>query len=70
MQVNMGTVDRVIRSILGLVLVLAPFITSWGLFSSQWAVYASVLVGVVMAGTAIFGVCPLYSLIGVNTCKS
>jgi hypothetical protein len=70
MQVNMGTVDRVIRGIVGLVLVLAPFLTSWGLFSTQWVVYLSVLVGLVMGGTAIFGVCPLYSLLGMNTCKS
>lgn len=70
MKVNMGTIDRVIRVIVGLVLILAPFFTNWAVFSNDWVMYLSVIVGLVLGGTALFGVCPLYRLLGVNTCKT
>ncbi len=70
MNVNMGTTDRVIRVIVGLVLILAPFLTPWAVFSNQWVVYVSVVVGLVLGGTAIFGVCPLYKIFGLNTRKA
>lgn len=67
MTMNMGTVDRAIRGVLGLVLILLPFVTSWGVFTSTLVASLSVIVGLIMAGTALFGICPLYSLIGVDT---
>ncbi len=70
MDVNMGTTDRVIRAIIGLVLILAPFMTSWAVFSTQWVMYLSVVVGIVLGGTALFGVCPLYRVFGLDTRKA
>ncbi|HEY9040151.1 MAG TPA: DUF2892 domain-containing protein [Roseovarius sp.] len=70
MTINMGTADRVIRAIVGLVLILAPFMTSWAVFSTQWVMYLSIVIGIILAGTAIFGMCPLYRIIGVNTCRT
>ena len=67
MNVNMGTTDRVIRGIVGLVLIIVPFLTNWAVFSTEWVMYLSVIVGLVLGGTAIFGVCPLYNLMGMNT---
>lgn len=70
MNVNMGTIDRIIRAIVGLALILVPFLTSWAMFSNQWVVYLSVAVGIVLGGTAIFGVCPLYKLFDLDTRKA
>ncbi len=59
--VNMGTIDRVLRSVVGVVLLALVFVgpqTLWG------------LLGIVPLATAVSGWCPAYSLLGMNTCKS
>jgi hypothetical protein len=59
--VNMGTIDRGLRIVVGLVLLALVFVgpqTLWG------------LLGIVPLATAIFRWCPAYSLLGMNTCKS
>ena len=61
---NVGTVDRSIRGIVGLVLLYLAFAT----LSGGWAWVAGI-VGVVMLGTAALGSCPPYALLGINTCK-
>jgi hypothetical protein len=56
---NEGTLDRGLRVILGLVLIALVFVgpqTVWG-----W-------VGVVPLLTGLVGFCPLYRLVGINTC--
>lgn len=56
---NVGTVDRILRIVAGLVLIALVFIgpqTPWG-----W-------VGLVPLGTALIGWCPAYRLLGMNTC--
>jgi hypothetical protein len=58
---NEGTVDRALRVILGIVLIALVFVgpkTPWG-----W-------VGIVPLVTGLVGFCPLYRLIGVNTCRT
>ncbi len=55
---NVGSVDRVIRIILGLALISLAFFgpqTPWG-----W-------LGIVPLATAILSWCPIYTLVGVNT---
>lgn len=65
---NVGTIDRSLRFIVGLMLIVLPFVTSslasWG----NWR-YALVAVGVVMLATAVFRFCPAYTLFGIRTCK-
>ena len=59
MSRNEGTLDRALRVILGLVLLSLVFIgpqTPWG-----W-------IGVVPLVTGLVGMCPLYSILGINTC--
>jgi hypothetical protein len=59
MSRNEGTIDRVLRVILGLVLLSLVFIgpqTWWG------------LIGLVPLVTGLMGSCPVYSMLGVNTC--
>ena len=56
---NEGTVDRVLRVILGAVLLSLVFVgpqTAWG-----W-------IGLIPLITGLVGTCPLYSAIGINTC--
>jgi len=56
---NVGTIDRVIRAIVGLGLIALVFVgpqTVWG-----W-------IGVVPLATAIIGWCPPYAMLGINTC--
>lgn len=61
MTTNIGSVDRVIRILVGLGLISLVFVgpqTPWG-----W-------IGVVPLATALIGWCPAYSLLGIKTCKS
>ncbi len=62
MKINEGTVDRAVRIIVGLAM-LYPFFFGEGLIS-----YLSI-VGAVPLITGIAGHCPLYGLLGVETCS-
>ncbi len=64
MKTNVGMFDRLVR----LVIAAAAF---WLFFTGErpdWE-YAALTVGIIMALTAVMGFCPLYRLVGVNTCK-
>lgn len=58
-KTNVGGIDRVLRIVVGLALIgltLAGAIGPWG-----WIGIVPVLTGTLMT-------CPLYSLVGINTC--
>lgn len=58
-KVNEGTADRAFRAFVGLGVISLVFLgpkTPWG-----W-------LGLIPLGTALVGWCPLYSLLGINTC--
>ncbi|MAB24457.1 MULTISPECIES: DUF2892 domain-containing protein [Pseudomonas] len=60
MKTNVGTIDRVIRILLGLLLIglsLTGTIGLWG-----W-------IGVVPLATGVMRFCPLYPLLGISTCS-
>jgi Inner membrane protein YgaP-like, transmembrane domain len=61
MKTNLGVVDRVLRVVIGLVLV------AWVLLASgpTWA-----WLGIVPLFTGIINFCPLYRLLGINSCNS
>lgn len=69
MTANIGTIDRLFRLILGIVLLAAPFVSGMALFNGTAATVISVILGLVMVGTSAMKFCPLYRLIGVRTCK-
>jgi len=59
MGTNIGSLDRILRVIVGLGLLSLIFVgpkTLWG------------LVGLVPLGTALVGFCPAYRLFGLSTC--
>lgn len=60
MKANVGGVDRVVRIIAGLALIL------WVLLANGpvWA-----WIGLVPLATGLMNFCPAYSLLGINTCK-
>jgi hypothetical protein len=57
---NIGSLDRGIRVAVGLDLIAAAASGALGLWA--W-------IGAVPLLTGVFGTCPLYSMIGVNTCR-
>jgi len=69
MSVNVGTFDRILRLIVGLVLAIAPFATNIALFQGTVPMAISVAVGAVLILTALMRFCPLYSLLGMKTCR-
>lgn len=69
MTTNLGTVDRVFRFILGIVLLALPFVSGLALFENGAALLISVIAGLVMIGTSALKFCPLYRVFGIQTCK-
>ncbi len=59
MPCNEGTIDRLLRIIVGAAILSFYFVGP----QSPWA-----LIGLVPILTGLIGYCPAYSLIGVNTC--
>jgi hypothetical protein len=59
MKLNVGGIDRILRIVVGLALIgatLAGLIGVWG-----W-------IGVIPLVTGLFKFCPLYTVLGMNTC--
>lgn len=69
MSINVGNIDRTIRGLVGLFLIIAPFLGLFGLAASGLAFYAMIAVGLVLVGTALFRFCPAYRLLGLSTCR-
>ena len=63
---NVGTVDRILRVILGLVLIAYAIPLGFGNTGWNWVGW----IGVVPIVTAIIGSCPAYKILGLSTCKS
>ena len=60
-SLNEGTVDRIIRVIIGVGVLSLTFAgpkTLWG------------LLGIVPLVTGLAGTCPLYSIVGITTCNT
>jgi len=69
MTANLGNIDRVLRALLGVVLLAAPFASGAAIFNGTAATIISVIVGLVMLGTSAMKFCPLYRIFGIRTCK-
>ena len=59
MKSNAGSLDRILRIVAGLVLIGLAATGTVGLWG--W-------IGVVPLATGLFGFCPAYTLLGINTC--
>lgn len=56
---NEGTIDRIIRVIVGLVLIFM------GMLYATWLW----ILGLIVLGTGLVGWCGLYQILGISTCK-
>jgi len=65
MKVNMGGLDRGLRIVLAVVVAL---LIGTGTLSGTWAIVLGI-VAVVFLVTSLIGMCPLYALLGISTCK-
>jgi hypothetical protein len=64
MSKNVGGIDKVLRIIVGLVLIAYAIPLGFPQTGWNWVGW----IGVVPLLTAMFNFCPLYSLVGMNTC--
>jgi hypothetical protein len=67
MAANVGTVDRALRFLIGAALIVAPLINFMELGANTMVAYVLIGVGGILALTAIFGTCPIYSVLGIKT---
>ncbi|MBN8981511.1 MAG: DUF2892 domain-containing protein [Rhizobiales bacterium] len=69
---NVGSFDRLLRFVLGVALMAAPFMPQFSNFFLTWGAwkYAVAAVGLVSFLTAVFRVCPAYLLFGIRTCRA
>jgi len=68
MKKNEGTIDRVVRVIIGIILIglALYFMTSWAL----WLVIVVGIIGLIALITGIIGYCGLYTVCKINTLKN
>lgn len=59
MQQNVGNEDRIIRAILGVILI------GWGIFAQSWWA----VIGIIPLFSAVVSWCPAYVPFGINTQK-
>jgi len=66
MKINMGATDRVIRILIALVIgvlyLTHAIIGTW--------MYVLLVVAAIFLLTSLLGICPLYSIFGINSCKA
>jgi hypothetical protein len=59
MKVNVGTVDRLLRIIAGIILIALAAMGTIGIWG---------YVGIVLVVTGLVRICPAYAILGMNTC--
>lgn len=63
LKTNVGGTDRVLRIVVGFALLVAYFLSDWG---GAW--HWVLLIGIIPLATGLMSTCPLYSILGLNTC--
>lgn len=69
MRVNIGTLDRTLRALIGaalLVLAFGGFLPFLSVGAPKWIAAAA---GLILLATAALRLCPLYAILGIRTCK-
>jgi hypothetical protein len=61
MKTNVGGIDKIARIAVGLVLIVLTLMGTIGVWG--W-------IGIVPLATGLFNFCPVYSLMGISTCKT
>lgn len=59
---NLGKTDRLLRALVGIILLVAAYLTPYG-----WLA----IIGAIAVGTSMISFCPLYAILGLNSgCKA
>ena len=64
MNTNVGTIDRVLRIAVGLALIATAVGFFGPTYQSVWG-----WIGLIPLATGLVGWCPLYTILGIKTCK-
>ena len=67
MKANEGTIDRGLRAVLGIVLLVVGLVWMDAMGGAVTGILA-VLIGAVLLVTGLVGFCPAYALVGIKTC--
>ncbi len=63
---NVGSIDKIARIIFGLAMIAYAIPIGFAQTGYNWVGW----IGVVPLATALFGVCPLYSILGISSCPA
>lgn len=66
MTTNMGMIDRALRFVIGSALLILALVTD---ITGGWTFWAALIIGAVFCGTALIGNCPLYTILGIRSCR-
>lgn len=69
MTPNVGTIDRILRASLGVILLYLAFFSGIPAFMGGILQYGAALIGLVMLVVATLRICPIYSILGIKTCR-
>ena len=64
---NMGSTDRMLRLAAGVLLLLLALFSGKPLFEGSLLMNATLVIGVVLIGTALLKFCPFYRVLGIRT---
>jgi hypothetical protein len=64
MRTNLGTIDRILRVALGVALLMFAIPIGFPATGWNWIGW----IGIIAILTALVGVCPAYSVLGISTC--
>jgi hypothetical protein len=66
---NLASWDRIVRAVLGLALIILPYLVGGPLLANPWLGWGPPAVGVILLATAAISFCPLYAALGIATRK-
>ncbi len=67
MKKNVGSFDKILRVVIA---IIAAYFAYKGGFEATWVEYVLWAVAIIMLLTTLMGSCPLYSIFGMNSCKT
>lgn len=65
---NVGGIDRVFRLVAGMIFLALALIPGLQVFGTGALAWAGGIIGLVLLATGALRLCPLYSMLGINTC--
>ena len=69
MNANLGAEDRLMRAAIGILVVIGVFISPPNMFTSPVLYYAMLVVGVMALINSVTGLCLIFRILGLNSCK-